>query len=276
MSAPLQSSSANINNSAVFESASGSPALGTETSGPTTEFLNNENSPESVLNSNGASPLSNSGEFNTAAVPAPIAAPPPPPPQPSPTIPPPPIPVPAGLPAPLAASVKRRSEKQQKADEDAKGFRAKVNEEYMEMFLNIPASHRPKGFPAWAARQAIQLNPENQNAFVKSIADERRNAIEVKLGRKTRRVNSSTLKDIESILKMAEKTLIADEPRSKALIRKFGRVTRKVAREYTSENIATLETPSRARSTRRVNARLARPPAVARNRVNVSPPAYNE
>jgi len=121
------------------------------------------------------------------------------------------------------------------------------------------------------------MNPEEQDAFVKNVASERRNAIEVKLGRKTRRVNPSTLKDIESILRMSEKALIAKEPRSKNLIRMFGRETRKVARNYTSENIATLETPSRARSSRRVN---KGPPSVARNMLennaNVSPPAYND
>jgi hypothetical protein len=137
----------------------------------------------------------------------------------------------------------------------AKEFRARVNPSYLEKFSNIPPTLRPKGFPATAARQAIEMSPEEQNNFVDNVASERRNAIEVKLGRKTRKVNPSTLKDIESILKMAERSLISSNPSQKLLVRQFGRETRKIARDYTSENIATLNNnyrtaPSRHRTLR--------------------------
>ena len=133
-----------------------------------------------------------------------------------------------------------RSDKQRSADMRAKEFRARVNPIYLEKFANIPPTLRPKGFPATAARQAIEMSPDEQNAFVNNVAAERRNEIEVKLGRKTRKVNPSTLKDIESILKMAERSLISTNPSQKVLVRQFGRETRKIARGYTSENIATL------------------------------------
>ena len=158
------------------------------------------------------------------------------------------------------------------------------------MFSNIPQKLRPKGFPAAAARQAIELSPEEQNAFVKNVADERRNAIEVKLGKKTRRVNPSSLKDIESILKMSEQSLVRKYPSDKALIRMFGRETRRVARNYTSEHINTLATPSR--NVTRKSMKLKTPLKNSRNsrlseielknnsnnqsRRNVNPPAYNE
>jgi hypothetical protein len=169
------------------------------------------------------------------------------------------------------------------------------------MFEGIPPASRPKGFPAPAARQAIEMSPEEQMFFVKNVADERKNAIEVKLGRKTRRVNPSTLKDIESILKMSEQSLIEKQPRSKAIIRMFGRETRRIARNYTSENINTLVTPSRPhrktlrnRNMNRLRTQKLRNKnnvvsldnvapsrgTISRRGVvpygNVSPPAYNE
>ena len=153
-----------------------------------------------------------------------------------------PTPTMAPEPQPVVApkSSEGRSDKQRSADMRAKEFRARVNPIYLEKFANIPPTLRPKGFPATAARQAIEMSPDEQNAFVNNVAAERRNEIEVKLGRKTRKVNPSTLKDIESILKMAERSLISTNPSQKVLVRQFGRETRKIARGYTSENIATL------------------------------------
>ena len=157
-------------------------------------------------------------------------------------------PVPVPVPVPVS---KGRSEKQLESDARAKQFRINRNPEYVGMFENIPQKYRPKGIPAWAARQAIEMDPEDQNAFVRNIASERRNAIEVKLGRKTRRVNPSTLNDIESILRMSEQSLIEKQPRSRALIRMFGRETRKIARNYTSEHINTLEPTLPTRQSRK-------------------------
>jgi hypothetical protein len=63
-------------------------------------------------------------------------------------------------------------------------------------------------------------------------------------------VNPSTLKDIERILKMSEQSLIQTHPNDRALIRAFGRETRKVARGYTSQHINTLNTASSKMNTR--------------------------
>ena len=163
-------------------------------------------------------------------------------------------PVPQSFNPPVEApkSSEGRSDKQRSADMRAKEFRARVNPIYLEKFANIPPTLRPKGFPATAARQAIEMSPEEQNKFVNNVADERRNAIEIKLGRKTRRVNPSTLKDIETILKMAERSLISKNPSQKVLVREFGRETRKIARGYTSEDIATLNNSYRTTPTRNV------------------------
>jgi hypothetical protein len=159
-------------------------------------------------------------------------------------------------PQPVVApkSSEGRSDKQRSADMRAKEFRARVNPIYLEKFANIPPTLRPKGFPATAARQAIEMSPDEQNKFVNNVAAERRNAIEVKLGRKTRKVNPSTLKDIESILKMAERSLISQNPSLKVLVRQFGRETRKIARGYTSENIATLNNSYRTAPRRSLKA----------------------
>jgi hypothetical protein len=283
MSAPLEDVTAN--NNAVFESASGSPAVAASAA-----------SPASAQNSIGASPLSNlnseplensANSLNSAPLEnsAPVAMEPP---TTRAAI------VPAAVvPSNVAQQSKRpRSQSQIEHDTRAKEFRARVNPGYVEMFKNIPQKLRPKGLPAWAARQAIELAEEEQNAFVKNVADERRNAIEVKLGKKTRRVNPSSLKDIESILKMSEQSLVSKYPSDKALIRMFGRETRRVARNYTSEHINTLVTPSRNVTRKATLNRLEMRPTrnsslseielksnsnVNRSRRrNVSPPAYNE
>ena len=267
MSAPLQSSSVD-NNSAVFESASSSPAVAGESQGASPLSNSGEESASLAISpgledsESSEKYRADSGEAETARVPPPVAASPPPPAPESASA---PVestitsidessagtpsnisyePAPTANP-PVARAPKGRSAPQMERDKRAKEFRARVNPIYLKMFEGIPPASRPKGFPAPAARQAIEMSPEEQKSFVKNIADERKNAIEVKLGKKTRKVNPSTLKDIESILKMSEQALIEKQPRSKALIRMFGRETRRIARNYTSENINTLVTPSR-------------------------------
>ena len=202
------------------------------------------------------------------------------------------------VPAGPSFALPKRTAKQRGSDESVKAFRERVNPMYIEMFRNLPQATRPKGIPVTVARQAIQMSEEEQDRLIKNVADERRNAIEIKLGRKTRKVDSSTLNDIESILKMAEKSLITEYPDKRPLIRRFGRETRKIARNYTGREIQTLVTP-RFRSTNRrdrpsINSRNSysrrsnsRRPASAttafrsKNNVvnsleNASPPQYNE
>ena len=294
MSAPLED--VTPNNNAVFESASGSPAVAASAASPASaqnsigaSALSNLNSAplENSANSLNSAPLENSANsLNSAPLEnsAPVAMEPPTTRTPT---------VAAVIPSNVAQQSKRpRSQSQIEHDTRAKEFRARVNPGYVEMFKNIPQKLRPKGLPAWAARQAIELAEDEQNAFVKNVADERRNAIEVKLGKKTRRVNPSSLKDIESILKMSEQSLVSKYPSDKALIRMFGRETRRVARNYTSEHINTLVTPSRnvtrkatlnRMETRPVRNNLLSEIELKNNsnrntsrRRNVSPPAYNE
>ena len=323
MSTPAQSSSGNIENSAVFESASGSPAANSSGSLKTEQLEsqspmlnsvsaseeNNSGSPPRPDESNSSPPplgqnspslqdsLSSEGQLvspsNTAAPVEPTAAAPPPPPPPpapqppaveakKPYVPPPAIPpktyqdtgIGVGQTAPeenekkMASAAaqtnfqtpprktRKRSQKQLEADEMARAFREEVNPRYIEMFSNVPIKHRPKGFPAAAARQAVYMDENLRNDFVKNIAEERRNAIEIKLGTKTRKVHPATLKDIETILKMSERSLISKHPDKKFLIRMFGRETRKVARSYTSENINTLSTSrssNRSRTPKSIN-----------------------
>ena len=329
MSAPLEDVTAN--NNAVFESASGSPAVANSiAASPVSPNVNNSiaaspvspnvNNTPAVANSIAASELSNMNSQNspqnfTAIVPnvaststasTSTAS--------TSTTPTSTIAAATVTPSNIVYQPKRtRSQLQMEHDARAKEFRARVNPAYIGMFSNIPQKLRPKGFPAAAARQAIELDPDEQKAFVKNIADERRNAIEVKLGKKTRRVNPSSLKDIESILKMSEQSLVRKYPSDKALIRMFGRETRRVARDYTSEHINTLVSPSRnvtrKATTTRNNAVHKSAPKTARNkplseielknysnnnslksevevknylnrntspRRNVNPPAYNE
>uniref|UniRef100_A0A6C0JUY2 Uncharacterized protein n=1 Tax=viral metagenome TaxID=1070528 RepID=A0A6C0JUY2_9ZZZZ len=243
-SASLQDASAAVEAPAYVENASASAPVNTSAS-----LQPNETSPENT--------------YVPAPAPAPVSAPAP---APAPALPAPALPAPApappapALPAPAPRS-EGRSNKQRQSDIRAKEFRSRINPEYLRKFENIPIALRPKGFPATAARQAIEMSPEEQNAFVNNVAAERRNAIEVKLGRKTRKVDSATLKDIENILKMAERSLIFKDPSHKRMIRQFGRETRKIARNYTSENINTLVSPTRA-TRRSINAN--RTPAVAR------------
>jgi hypothetical protein len=148
---------------------------------------------------------------------------------------------------PAAAPVTpKRTAKQRGSDESVMAFRTRVNPIYLDMFKNLPPASRPKGIPVTVARQAIQMTPDEQDRLIQNVADERRNAIEVKLGRKTRKVNPSTLKDVENILRMSEKSLISEYPDQRPLIRRFGRETRRVARNYTGEMIATLASPRKS------------------------------
>jgi hypothetical protein len=282
----LENSTPDQQNNAVFESVSGSPmgdsasASGMSASAPLPDvsapvedasaslqdasaaveapaYVENVSASAPVNTSASLQPNETSPENTYVSAPAPLPAPAPALPAPAPPAPAPPAPA---LPAPAPRS-EGRSNKQRQSDIRAKEFRSRINPEYLRKFENIPIALRPKGFPATAARQAIEMSPEEQNAFVNNVAAERRNAIEVKLGRKTRKVDSATLKDIENILKMAERSLIFKDPSHKRMIRQFGRETRKIARNYTSENINTLVSPTRA-TRRSINAN--RTPAVAR------------